>query len=446
MSLSVIRGVLAALCVTVGIGIVSVMQVRAADTVMDAAKIQSRLDESRAGDTVRIPSGTYEGSIVVNKPLRIEADGQVKIVTRSGKPAVHIAADGVQIGDLHLVNEASGDSSAVLLTANEAKLDRLLIRTSAFGIKLEGANRSEIRNADITWGGPESAKLTEKRNGIDLYKSDDNVLAGNTISSMHDAIYLESSNGNSIEDNRVEKSRYGIHCMYADRTTIRGNTGTYNVTGAMIMSVKNTELSGNSFTKQSENVHSQGILMFDVQATRVYENTAEGNRVGIYVEQSQNNELHSNTLTNNFIGFQLIDSENNRISGNELIGSVVDAEARSSRNNEVTGNYWDSFRGIDTDGDGRSDTAYTINPFFQTIAKSKPAYQLFFQSPGMTFLESLFQGNRQTWTTDEAPLMYPPSYGTTASGAPSAAATGLLAAFLLAASLVIIFYTGVKRS
>ncbi|MEF3311152.1 NosD domain-containing protein [Paenibacillus sp. GYB004] len=446
MRISAIGKVLAIVCLSVGLGIASGERTRAADAAMEAANIQRLLDEARAGETVRIPPGTYEGSIVIGKPLRIEADGDVTIVARSGKPAVHITADGVQIDELKLVNESSRDSSAVLVTANDAKLYGLKIRTSAFGIKLEGANRSEIRNADITWGGPESAKLTEKRNGIDLYKSDDNVMTGNTISSMHDAIYLESSNGNKIESNQLEKSRYGVHCMYADRTTIRGNTGIYNVTGAMIMSVKNSELSGNSFAKQSENVHSQGILMFDVQSTRVVDNAAEGNRVGIYVEQSQHNELSDNVLTGNFIGFQLLDSENNRISGNELIGSVVDAEARDSRNNVVSGNYWDSFRGIDTDGDGRSDTAYAINPFFQALAKAKPAYQLFFQSPGMTFLESLFQGGRQEWTTDPAPLMKPPSYGTKAGEAPSAAATGILASLLLAASVVIIYYTGVRRS
>lgn len=416
----------------------------------NAAKLQQLVDEAKSGDLVKLPPGQYEGPVVIKKKIRLVADGEALLINRSSKPALRILADDVQVKGLHIMQESSAEqSAAVLVSANGAKLDGLQIQTRAFGIMLRDANRNDIRRTRVGWmdePGQPPAKMSEKRNGIDLFNSHDNTIRNNDVSGMNDGIYLESSHRTTVENNRIEHSRYGVHCMYTDGTVVRGNIGAYNVTGAMVMGVKDAEVAGNTFYKQSENVNSQGLLLFDVQTSRIHGNQVEGNRVGLYIEQSQQNELYDNNVLRNFVGIQLLESDGNRFTGNNFIGNVIEAEATDSVNNMLKGNFWDSFRGIDLEGDGFSEIRYGLNPFFQRLTSAVPAFQLFFQSPGMSFLESMFTSDQTDWAADEAPLMHPASQGPAASGHAGSGATLAVSLILFLISISIIFYAGVKRT
>ncbi|WP_141501113.1 right-handed parallel beta-helix repeat-containing protein [Paenibacillus luteus] len=396
--------ILLAISTLIGVGIV-----KAEGT---PSPLQVLINEAHVGDTLHIPAGTYKGPIVIDKPLQLvaESGAGATISNTSNEPALQIKANNVSIIGLTILDETIKKQPAILVQANDVLLDDLQIRTGSFGIIMRKANNGKVLNTTIDWAGvvqDRPLKLSDKGNGIDLYDSHGNYFAGNTISSMHDGIYMENSDRNLIEDNQFELLRYGVHCMYTKGTVIRNNIGNLNITGAMIMAVRDVEVSGNQFTKQSENVNSQGILLFDAHHTIISGNHVEGNRVGLYVEQSTKNKIVDNAVIGNFIGIQLLDAEDNDIQENQFVGNVASAEARNSIGNLLESNYWDSFQGIDTDGDGKSETTYAINPFFQSLVKARPAFQLFFQSPGMVFLEDLYQSDRQSWSTDTSPLMQP---------------------------------------
>lgn len=413
-------------------------------------KLQQLVDDAKSGDLVKLPPGQYEGPVVIKKKIRLVAEGEALLINRSSKPALRIQADDVQVTGLHVVQESSAEqSAAVLVSASGAKLDGLRIQTRAYGIMLRDANRNDIQRTRIDWvdePGRPPAKMSEKRNGIDLFNSHDNRIRSNEVSGMNDGIYLESSHRSTVENNRIEHSRYGVHCMYTEGTMVRGNIGAYNVTGAMVMGVKDAEVSGNTFFKQSENVNSQGLLLFDVQTSRIHGNQVEGNRVGLYIEQSQNNELYDNNVLRNFVGIQLLESDGNRFTNNNFIGNVIEAEATDSVNNTLKGNFWDSFRGIDLEGDGLSDIQYGLNPFFQRLTAAVPAFQLFFQSPGMSFLENMFTSDQTEWASDQAPLMHPASNSQAASGNAGSGATLAVSLMLFLISIFIIYYAGVRRT
>ncbi|WP_372007704.1 nitrous oxide reductase family maturation protein NosD [Paenibacillus chitinolyticus] len=415
------------------------------------AELQQLIDRTPSGGLLRLPVGSYEGPAVITRPIVIE--GQSGAVVRnkdgSGKPAITVRADDVSLKGLQIEQDgegASSDTSAVLVQGSGALLHSLDIRTDAFGILLRDTGHNRIENNSVVRTGSGAAKLSERRNGIDLFNAHDNVISGNRVSSMNDGIYLESSHRNKVEANAVEHSRYGIHCMYTKGTVVRGNTGMYNITGAMIMGVKEAEVSGNSFTKQSESVNSQGLLFFDVHNSKVTGNKVEGNRVGLYVEQSGSNEFTNNDVLQNFVGVQFLESENNRFTGNRFIGNVIEAEANESESNAFSGNFWEAFRGLDSDGDGSSELSYALNPFFQRLTGAVPAYQLFFQSPGMQFLEGMYASDREGWTKDEAPLMKP---GTGPEQKPLSGSAGnttlVFGLLLLLASVSTIYYVGVRR-
>lgn len=370
--------------------------------------LQELVDRARPGEVVRLKAGDYAGPVVIGKKLVLQGEDGTLLVHDSRGPAITVKAEGVEIRGLAIRQKTEGEgSAAVLVRADKAVLRELDIRTRGSGILLREASGGRIEDNVITWDRVGARlSLGQKGNGIDLYGSPDNRMTRNEIRNMKDGIYLENSRSLTIENNRIYGSRYGIHCMYIDGTWIVGNRGESNFTGAMVMGVKDIVLSDNVFTKQSKNVHAQGILLYDVRTSLVERNRVDGNRVGIYLERSSDNELRDNAVYRNFIGIQFADAERNRIHGNDFVANVIEAEAAQSGENRIERNYWDSFEGLDLNGDGFSETEYAMNPFYKNLISRTPAFQLFFQSPGMTFLCDMVEEDRKRWARDASPSMH----------------------------------------
>ncbi|GGG12504.1 right-handed parallel beta-helix repeat-containing protein [Paenibacillus aceti] len=380
---------------------------------LQSATLQRIIDEAEPGSVVVLPEGSYSGAIVIAKELTVQAADNVVLTNTTSSPAVMIKADGVVLQGLRITQEyADEETAAVLVQADDTALTELRIKTQGSGIMLRDANEAAIFNNEVTWyrardtNGVSSNEARPRGNGIDLYNSRGSRIERNRIANMKDGIYLENSSQLIVEKNRIYSSRYGIHCMYIDESRIVGNIGEYNFTGAMIMGVKNAQISNNSFLKQNRNVYSQGLLLYDVQTSTIERNYVEGNRVGIYIERSSNNELMENSVYRNFIGIQMLGAENNKLHHNDFVANVIEAEATNSKDNELYHNYWDSAQGLDMDDDGISEIAYAINPFYQQMIADKPAFMLFFQSPGMAFLSAMYTANREQWTTDRSPFMH----------------------------------------
>lgn len=413
----------------------------------DAVSLQAVLDKAGPGETIVLKPGTYEGPITIDKPLTLRSEQEGAAVLRSAgmRPAVSIEADGTTVAGLSIVDETVKEAPTVLVTGHRVVLEDLRIRTGADGIAARDADEGTVTRTTIDWAA-DGVRMADKGNGIDLYNAHRWRMTDNTIRDVHDGMYMENSDEAFVAGNVIERSRYGVHCMYTKGTVIERNEGNLNVTGAMVMTARQVSVTGNTFTKQSENVNSQGILLYDAHETMVADNTVDGNRVGLYVEQSTANRLENNRVSYNFIGLQLLESSGNTVAGNQFLGNVADAQARGSESNALTGNYWDSFRGIDADGDGRSDISYAINPFFQGLTQKRPAFQLFFQSPGMVFLEGLYQTGRDRWATDTAPLMALPDSAPQAEQRPAGGSGTGLAGFALLACTVLFIYSMRRRS
>ncbi|MFD0616955.1 nitrous oxide reductase family maturation protein NosD [Paenibacillus sp. GCM10027629] len=419
----------------------------ASSSIDQVNSLQAIIDQLDAGDAIELPPGTYAGPATINKKVYIRGNSEVTLLNPSGAPAISILSDGVHLANIQIKNNASGDQSpAILVKSHQVTLEDLTIQTSGYGIILRDADQAILQNNTITWFKPETNKPKQKGNGIDLYNSNGTLIKNNRITGVRDAIYLEKSRNARIQGNKLSRTRYGIHCMYIDGSSVIDNEGQYNITGAMVMGVKNVVVSGNVFRRQSQNVHSQGILLYDVQSSSINKNVVEGNRVGIYMEQSSENELSNNAVLRNFIGIQLINSNSNQFHGNEFIANVIEAEAADSQKNEMIGNYWDSFQGLDLNHDGTSEIPYAINPFYQLLVTQTPAYQLFFQSPGMTFLSDMFTNGQEGWSIDSSPLMnadFSQRVSTeSAKGSADVLAIGLL---LLCIAIYTIIFLGVMR-
>ncbi|WP_379127279.1 nitrous oxide reductase family maturation protein NosD [Paenibacillus sp. sgz500958] len=415
----------------------------------EAIPLQPIIDAAKSGDSISLAPGVYLAPIIIDKKLKISGTSKVTLLNTTSSSetevAILIRANGVQLENLNIQQNNDGEATAVRVEADKVELKNLVIHTAGFGIMLYEANDGVIADNKISWFIPEGTPPGMRGNGIDLYNSHGTNIRENEISYLRDGIYLENSRNTKVDQNKLTYLRYGVHCMYINGSSVTNNVGEYNITGAMVMGVTDVVMSGNSFRKQNQNVHSQGILLYDVRTSKIMNNVVEGNRVGIYMQQSSNNSLQNNLVLRNYIGILFEEAEDNRFQRNGFVANVIEAQATGSKNNEMTGNFWDSFEGLDLTGDGVSDLPYAINPFYQQLVSKNAAYQLFFQSPGMTFLSSMFTSGKSQWSTDPEPSMQleaATTEGQADKGQRSVMVTGWLLLFL---SVVTIIYLGVLR-
>lgn len=376
----------------------------------NSLSLQQRLDRALEGETIRLSPGRYEGSFAIRKPIRLEAEGEVILVADSAKPPLTIRTSGAVVKGVQLETAfAETEDSALWIEGSGNEVSELNIRTSGTGVQLRQAHENRLTGIEITRiSGVQGGGQAQRGNGIDARESHGNFFQDCSVTGMFDGIYLENSDHNEVRESQVSLSRYGYHLMFSKGNRLINNTGDRNVTGAMVMTSEDALVTGNRWTKQSESVNSQGLLLYDVKGSRFAGNEVEGNRVGMYIELSDDNELTNNVIRGNFIGIQIKRGDQNRIQGNSFLNNVIQAEAQESSDNQVSENYWDAFKGLDTGGTGFSALAFRVNPFYYTLTDETPAFQLFFQSPGMTLLEQLMDpGLSEQSFMDTAPAMSP---------------------------------------
>lgn len=374
--------------------------------VDDSSALQQVINEAPAYSIIQLKEGIYEGPIAIKQALTLTSrdSDNVTIVNKSSEPTISIYAENVVIDKIQVKDIEMKEAPTILVSAHATKLSNLSITTNSDGIYAKAVNDGSIVNSQITWRNNKIHR-SNKGNGIALYSASNWTVENNEIANMNDGIYLERVENVTISNNAVQNSRYGMHFMFVTNGQVNNNRGVSNVTGAMIMASTNINVFDNTFLKQVENLNSQGILLYQTDQLMIENNTIDGNRVGLYIEESTNSIIENNLIMNNFIGIQWLKSSQNLFRSNSIVGNVIDVQSVGAFDNNITHNYWDSFNGIDMSGDGYSDTSYAINPLFYGLIQKQAPFQIFFNSPGMDFLNRIYQVNPSTWLTDIAPKM-----------------------------------------
>lgn len=362
--------------------------------------LQSKIDAASPYETITLESRVYNETIKILKPITIQGDKNTKIISCGKDPVITINKENIILKDLKIEQcNDNTDQPAILVSGDKHYINGLEINASYMGIKLEDARNIKVENSTI---------VGQKRaNGIDLWKSNRNLIENIKIRNVRDGIYLEQSDNNTIRENTIWQSRYGIHLMYSDRTVVEKNLSKENKTGAMIMGTKETSVVGNRFIDNKSNVHAQGILLYDAIKTNILQNEIANNRVGIYVEKAKHNTIMSNSIFHNFIGLQFKDTRENEFTQNVMIGNVNESQATQSRENNIYKNYWDASLKVDIDGSGISNIPYKVDAYFLLLTQDIPEYQLFFQSPGMRILQSFIKIPDQSLLVDKESRMEP---------------------------------------
>jgi parallel beta-helix repeat protein len=180
--------------------------------------------------------------------------------------------------------------------------------------------------------------ITNNGEGIELYSSsNNNSISGNNVTTNEGAgiALCSSCNNNTIFGNNVTNNYHGIRLYDSANNIIAGNDATNNEGGILLQGSANNTISGNNITNNT-----YGILSWDSPSNIISGNTiATNNYDGIYLYESSDDTITGNNITgSNDCGINLYISSNTNVSGNNIANDRLGIYLYSASNNSISGN------------------------------------------------------------------------------------------------------------
>lgn len=385
-----------------------------------------------AGDTVRIPAGTYLAPLRIDRPLSLEAEGEVVIDAGGEGDVLRIDAPDVTIRGMTLRGSGDsldGENAGIVVNRPRATIENCRIEDVLLGIIFRDADQSSARN-NVIRGKPLS--LGRRGDAMRLWNSHEVRIEGNTIAGCRDLV-VWYSRGVHLLHNEVSDSRYGMHFMYAHDSVLEDNHLHHNSVGVFLMYSRDIRLHRNILS-HNRGPSGYGIGLKDMDAVSAEDNLIVGNRVGLFADNSPQridewNGFRRNHFAYNDVALALLPSvKRNRWSDNAFVENVSQISILGGgtlQGNEFTvdgrGNYWSDYQGFDADGDGIGDVPYRNTSLFEDLLDREPKLRLFLYGPAQQAVEFAARAfpllRPPPRITDTAPLMRP-ALSAAAAGTP----------------------------
>jgi parallel beta-helix repeat protein len=243
--------------------------------------IQAGVNAAKAGDTVEVGSGTYNGNVAVNKPLTILGaraninPNQSTVITSAPTVAPAVSIIGIQ----PLPSVINGSFK---VTANNVTLN---------GFTVENQFGTDVADAD----------------GVSGFRVVDDV-----IENAYLGVQLFADHAATVTDNLITGIN-GDGIDVGDRVTIL-------VKSASALPVAtNDVISANTF----QHISYDGISLANTNSSQVTNNLIQNPReIGILMSNSNGNALLGNTVVGaGDDGIELVDSSNNALQSNQVQAS-----------------------------------------------------------------------------------------------------------------------------
>jgi nitrous oxidase accessory protein len=378
--------------------------------------------QAKDGDTILVqgPAVFHEHIVLTNSLHLLGTNSPVIDADGSGTPIVVNTSD-VEISGLVLRNsghDLAAFDSGVMVTAPRCRVHNCRIENDAFGVFLRGASDCGVEHNEIF--GPQNVPTAARGNGVHLWNTSRDRIAGNTIHDKRDGLYLSYANDSLLASNRISETRFGIHYMYSHKNQLLGNSLTHNVVGATLMFSRQLVVEGNLMAANRRH----GMVLKQIDNSRIAHNVLNGQNRGFFVQQANQNRFEGNIIATNDIGLYMSNlSEQNVFIGNAFIHNTAQVwqppfETEQGRNSPNSfsengrGNYWSDYTGADRNHDGIGDTPYHQTDVFGYIVDRHPQARILALSPALALLrkgEELMPLLDTTGVTDLAPLLNPPA-------------------------------------
>ncbi|AZH25957.1 nitrous oxide reductase family maturation protein NosD [Haloplanus aerogenes] len=380
---------------------------------------QAAVVAAEPGETVTL-RGRLEGPIVVNASdvtvtsapgtlALVEGTGEGDILTINGQ---NVTVDRVWVRNSGY-DTAENDAGIWVNGTNAHVVDSRVTNTT-FGVWIDGVDDVRLENNTIV--GRESIyPFSNRGNGIQIWKSDDSVIADNRITDVRDGIYYSWASNVLAHGNTMWDLRYGVHYMYSDDNTLRNNLAFDNDVGYALMVSKDLTIVNNTaINNTGQSGH--GILVKSIDRTAIRNNTLVRNDKGLYVYNSLDNVVTGNLVLENHVGVHLTAGSvreevhhNSFIKNDEPVRAVIGEQVAWNESDE--GNYWSGAKPADVDGDGVSEARYQPAGTVERLAVREPRARLYTDSPAFAVIrlaESSIPVIETPGVVDHHPLATPP--------------------------------------
>lgn len=347
--------------------------------------LQQLIDRTEEGETLHLPSGTYEGNVLISKGIEIIADEGVILEAKSPREAaIIIEAKDVSIEGLEIKTVGKG---VMIRDSENVQLSDLTLEGVRSGIEMYRTKNIEIQDVKVKGN---DDHYSQKGNGVAVFNSENILVRNSRFNTVQDGVYIEHVKEITVQNIFVENSRYGTHFMYSENVQAIDNTYTKNVTGLMVMMTKNGTFSNNRIFYQ-EGFNGTGITFYEVQNADIFDNDISGNRVAITIQRTTGLNIHSNIIQMNQTAIESIRSDqSNIVSRNYLVGNLVNVRS-DMKGVSLKENYYDDYAGIDLDNDGIGDESYVALQSFGQWMVRKPVYQYYVEAPSVVLLNQIDQ-------------------------------------------------------
>lgn len=381
----------------------------------ESGALVKALETAKAGDTIRLRPGTYEGPVTIDKPITLEGNGEATIVGNETGSVVSITAADVTVSGLTIMGSGSkgnGRDAGVFL-GKEA--DRSVVVNNRIIGNLVGVDVRGTRDALVTKNvieGRQGHRMNDRGNGVYVWNAPGAKVIGNDFRWGRDGIFVNTSKNNEFSGNRFRDLRFAVHYMYANNSTVKGNVSLGNHLGYAIMYSDDVLIEGN----YSKGDRDHGIMMNYTNGSIVANNHIE--QVGdkcVFIYNAHKNEFNGNLFTGCEIGIHFTaGSERNGFATNSFIGNRTQVKYVGSKwidwSVDGQGNYWSDHAAFDLDGNGVADAVYRPNDIMDHILWTQPAAKSLLGSPAIQLIrwsQSAFPALLPGGVIDRAPMMRP---------------------------------------
>ncbi|MCA8883854.1 MAG: nitrous oxide reductase family maturation protein NosD [Rhodobacteraceae bacterium] len=368
------------------------------------------------GDVLRLSPGTYRETLVLDRPITLDGQGQATIDGGGQGSVIIVTAPDVTVRGLTIVGSGSShetiDSGVQLKQgATRAVVRENVLLGNLYGIDIHGAEDALVARNRIQ--GRRDHRVNDRGNGIYVWNAPGARVDGNDLRYGRDGIFVNTSKRNRFTNNRFRDLRFAVHYMYANNSEVSGNVSIGNDLGYAVMFSNRVKLTGNLSVDDREH----GIMLNYTNHSQIIGNTVRNgaNRCA-FLYNANKNVFSGNRFEGCEIGIHFTaGSQDNSITGNAFVGNRTQVKYVSTKWTEWSedgrGNYWSDFAAYDIDGDGIADVSYRPNDAMDHVLWTQPAAKMLLGSPAVQLVrwsQAAFPALLPGGVMDSHPLMAPP--------------------------------------
>ncbi len=364
-----------------------------------ANPLQDAINNAPPYSTLKLSSGIYKGSIVINKPITLEGKDEGVIIDADNTGSViTILSSDVHLKKLTIKNSGSQmhtiDAAISMQNVQHCSIEKCTLLNSLYGIDMAMVKDSNISDNYIT---SKKLDLPMRGDALKMYYAHNNIIANNTIENSRD-VTLNYSHHNLFKNNRFVHNRFATHLSLSNNNKFHNNLYKYNSVSIMVMGAKETLISHNRLLS-ANGAAGIALMVKGVKNFVCEHNKISFNAKAIYIDGQEKAKGMKRYINYNDISYNKealhfhASIKDNTITHNRFFANiddiVKDIGGNFSSSNKVEYNYWDRYTGFDRNNDNIGDTPHKVYQYADQLWHYNNKIKFFYASPTMTLLNFL---------------------------------------------------------